>query len=177
MTIAAAAPPVSRGSLFRAAVVLVPALLLCGGLVARLAGSTTSNAWYQSLTLPALQPPGPAFGIAWSILYTLLGLAAALVWATPAAGRGRALALFTLGFAINLSWSPLFFTAHLVAVALGVILVMEALAILTTFAFARVNRLAAWLMLPYMLWLGFAASLNAHILLLNPMADAMQIGI
>ena len=177
MTVAVAAPTLSRGSFFRAAVVLVPALLLCGGLVARLAGSTEDNAWYQSLILPALQPPGPAFGIAWSILYTLLGLSAALVWASPAPGRGRALLLFGIGFAVNLCWSPLFFDAHLVAAALVVIVAMLLLAIATTFAFARVNRLAAWLLLPYMLWLGFAGALNAHILVLNPMADAMQLGI
>jgi translocator protein len=171
-------PWFSTGSFARAAIVAVPAILLLGGLVARIAGSTDTNAWYQSLTLPVFQPPGPAFGIAWAILYTLIGVALAMVWGTKAAGGKRlALALFAAGFAINLAWSPVFFRLHMISAALAIIAVMLLVALATTFAFWRVNRLAGWLMLPYCLWLGFAAALNTAIMVLNPMADAMQIGI
>ena len=72
-------PWFSTGSFSRAAIVAVPVILLMGGLVARIAGSTDTNPWYQSLTLPAFQPPGPLFGIAWAILYTLIGVAFAMV--------------------------------------------------------------------------------------------------
>lgn len=167
-----------RGSLARAAIVLVPLLLFLGGLSARVSGSTEANGWYRSLTLPLLQPPGPVFGIAWSILYVTIATAAALVWASKGApGRTAALALFALGFAVNLAWSPAFFRAHMIAVALGIIAVMFFVALATTMLFGRINRLAAWLMVPYLVWLCFAAGLNTRILMLNPGADALQLGI
>lgn len=175
------APPepwFAASSFARAAIVAVPAILFAGGLVARIAGSTDTNPWYQSLTLPAFQPPGPLFGIAWAILYTLLGLALAMVWGTKQApGKRTALLLFAVGFAINLTWSPVFFRLHMISAALGIIAVMLLVAIATTWAFWRVNRVAGWLMLPYLAWLCFAATLNASIMMLNPMADAMQLGI
>jgi translocator protein len=173
-------PPVARGSFLRAAVVFVPLLLFAGGLAARIAGSTTDNGWYQTLVLPAAQPPGPAFGIAWSILYTLLAVAAALLWASKDAdggrrGRGLALGLFGLGIVLNLAWSPLFFRAHLILPALVLIVAMFIVAVATVLAAARVNRLAAWLLVPYCAWLGFAGALNADIWRLNPAADAFQL--
>ncbi|WP_017669282.1 TspO/MBR family protein [Sandarakinorhabdus sp. AAP62] len=176
-------PWFSTGSFARAAIVAVPAILLLGGLVARIAGSTETNAWYQSLSLPVFQPPGPLFGIAWAILYTLIGIAFAMVWGTKLAGAGQvqgkrlALGLFAVGFAINLTWSPVFFRLHMISAALGIIAVMLLVAIATTWSFWRVNRLAGWLMLPYCAWLCFAAALNISIMMLNPMADAMQMGI
>jgi translocator protein len=171
-------PWFSTGSFARAAIVAVPAILLLGGLVARIAGSTETNAWYQSLSLPVFQPPGALFGIAWAILYTLIGIAFAMVWGTKqAAGKRLALALFAVGFAINLTWSPVFFRLHMISAALAIIGVMLLVALGTGWAFWRVNRLAGWLMLPYCLWLCFAAALNISIMMLNPMADAMQLGV
>lgn len=170
--------PAYRGSMWRAGVVLVPLLLVLGGLSARLSGSTEDNAWFQTLTLSSLQPPGPVFGIAWSILYTMIAVAAAIVWGhKDAAGRGLALGLFAVGIAINLTWSPVFFRFHLIMPALVIIGVMFVVAVVTTFAFARVSRVAAWLLVPYLIWLCFAAALNARVLMLNPAADAFQLGI
>ncbi|WP_188761372.1 TspO/MBR family protein [Sandarakinorhabdus glacialis] len=178
MDITQSYPVASRGSQWRAAIVLAPLLLVLGGLSARFAGSTEDNGWFQTLALPALQPPGPVFGIAWSILYTLLGVAAAIVWGhKAAAGRGLALGLFAVGMVINLAWSPVFFRFHMILPALLIIALMLVVAVVTTFAFARVSRLAAWLMLPYLVWLSFALALNARILVLNPAADEFQIGI
>lgn len=170
--------PARRGSQIRAAIVLVPLLLVLGGLSARVSGSTEDNAWFQTLALPALQPPGPVFGIAWSILYTVIAIAAAIVWGhKKAPGRTLALALFAVGMAINLMWSPVFFRFHLILPALVIIGVMLIVAVATTFAFARVNRVAAWLMVPYLVWLCFAGALNARVMVLNPEADAFQLGI
>lgn len=171
-------PWFAAGSFARAALVAVPAILFAGGIAARVSGSTETNPWYQSLILPVFQPPGPLFGIAWAILYTLIGFAFAVVWGTrDAPGKLLAIGLFVLGFAINLTWSPLFFRFHMISGALAVLGVMLVVALLTTWAFYRVNRLAAWLMLPYVAWLCFAGVLNTRILMLNPMADAMQIGV
>lgn len=176
-------PRPARGSIWRAAIILVPLLLVLGGLSAQISGSTEDNRWYQTLVLPALQPPGPVFGIAWSILYSMIAIAAAIIWGHKdgagrgAPGRSLALGLFALGFAINLTWSPVFFRLHLIVPALAIIGVMLVLAIATTFAFARVSRVAAWLLVPYMVWLGFALMLNASIWRLNPTAETLQLGI
>jgi tryptophan-rich sensory protein len=171
-------PWFNTGSFVRAAIVFVPAILFAGGLAARIAGSTDANPWYQSLTLPVFQPPAALFGIAWAILYTLMGLALAFVWGSrDVKGKGLALALFGLGFLLNLAWSPLFFRAHMISAALGVMVAMLVVALATAFAFWRVNRLAGWLLIPYVLWLCFATALNTGVMMLNPTADAMQMGI
>lgn len=124
--------------------------------------------WYRQLALPALQPPGAVFGIAWSLLYTLMGFAFARVWATPLGRtRTRALRLFLLQLALNLAWSPLFFGAHQVLAGLVLLAAILLATIAATVAMARVDRLAPWLMLPYLVWLGFAFALNWRIWQLN----------
>ena len=166
----AAAMPASaaRGPAFRAAIVAVPLLELLGGASARVGGTVANNPWYDQLKLPALQPPGPVFGIAWGILYALIGIAFALVWATKAPGRWVALGLFAAQLALNLAWAPLFFGEHQILYALILLGIIWLAAVTTTFAFGRVNRLAAWLMLPYLIWLSFAAALNFDLWQLNP---------
>ena len=170
-----------RGSVaagVRAGIVLVPLFLAIGGLVARASGSTQDNGWYQSLLLPPLQPPGPVFGIVWSLVYTMLGVVGALIWAQPAgAVRTRALLVFGLGMLANFCWSPLFFSLHQIWPSLLLILVMLGLALWATMLFARLSALAARLMLPYIAWLMFATVLNAWIWRLNPGAGATQLGV
>ena len=169
---------IQRGSAWRAAIVAIPLLLVLGGLSARLSGSTEDNPWFQSLVLPSFQPPGWAFGVAWSIFYTLMGVAAALVWAHKgASGRGLALGLFVLQLGINLAWSPMFFKLHLILPALGIIGVLFFAAAAMTWAFGRVSRVAMGLMIPYLCWIVFASMLNARVLMLNPAADAFQMGV
>ena len=166
----------NRSSQWRAGIVLVPLLLVLGGLSARYSGSTEDNGWYQTLTLPALQPPGPVFGIAWSILYTVIAISAAIIWGhKKSPGRGLALGLFALGIVINLAWSPTFFRFHQITPALAIIALMLIVALATTFAFARISRVAAWLLVPYLVWLCFAGALNARIMVINPAADAFQL--
>ncbi len=171
-------PAARRGSMWRAGVVLVPLLLVLGGLSARFSGSIEDNGWFETLVLPALQPPGPVFGIAWSLASTLNAIAAAIIWGHKRAqGRWLALALLGLGVAINLAWSPVFFHFHLMLPALAIIGAMLIVAMATVFACARISGVAAWLMIAYLVWLGFAGALNARIIMLNPAADAFQLGI
>lgn len=140
-----------------------------GGISAALSGPMAGGSWYQALTLPELQPPGPVFGIAWTILYTLLGVALSRLWtAPPSRERSRALGLFGLQLALNLAWSPLFFAAHQILPALVLLGLIGLLSILATVQARRVDRVAPWLMLPYLVWLGFAFGLNWGIWQLNP---------
>lgn len=162
-------------SFARWAMVAVPLVLLLGFLSGRSVASGEQNEWYRALAKPALTPPGWVFPVAWTTLYILLGLALALILnARGARGRGLALALFGLGIALNLAWSPLFFRFHLILPALVLIAAMFLVALATTLAMARISRVAAWLLVPYMAWLGFAAGLNFDIWRLNPAADAFQ---
>lgn len=163
-----------RMSFLRWAVVIVPLVLLLGFASGRSVPAGNENEWYRALAKPALTPPGWVFPVAWTTLYILIGLALAVILhARGAKGRGVAIGLFVAQFALNLAWTPLFFGAHRVTVALIVLLAILVLAIWTTFAFARIRRGAAWLMLPYLVWLSFAGVLNWRIGQLNPDAESL----
>ena len=140
-----------------------------GAASAALSGPMAGGDWYRGLSLPALQPPGAVFGIAWTILYALMGVALSRLWlAPPSRERRRALALFLVQLALNLAWSPLFFAAHQIVPALILLALILLLSIAATLAAKRVDGLAPWLMLPYLVWLGFAFGLNWRIWQLNP---------
>lgn len=162
-----------RMSFLRVALVTVPLILLIGTISGRLAGSGYGNAWFDALQKPDFMPPGWVFGAAWSFLYVLLGLSLAfLVHARGARGRGAAIALFLVQMAANYAWSPLFFAAHQVGWSLALILLMIALTLVLFVMAWRIRRAAALLLLPYLLWLGFAAALTHGIWTLNPGAVA-----
>lgn len=162
---------------FRKAVVTVPLVLLLGIAAGRLANSGDDNAWFAMIEKPASMPPTWAFGMVWSILYVMLGLALASVLnARGNRAREVAVALFVLQFAINLAWSPLFFAFHQISAAFWLILAMFAAALATTFAFGVVRKAAAWLMVPYLAWLCFAAALNYDYDRLNPDAETLVPG-
>lgn len=166
-----------RMSFARWALICVPLIVLLGFLSGRSVASGDDSGWYQALAKPELTPPGWVFPVAWTTLYILLGLALAMIMnARGARGRALAIALFVAQFALNLAWTPFFFGAHKVGAALLVIVVMLALAIATTIAFDRIRKAAAWLMLPYLIWLGFAGVLNWRIGQLNPDAETLVPG-
>ncbi|WP_174287426.1 TspO/MBR family protein [Sphingomonas bacterium] len=163
-----------RMSFLRWAMVVVPLLLLLGFVSGRSVPVGAQNHWYGALEKPAITPPDWVFPVAWSILYVLIGLALATVLnARGARGRGVAMVLFVLQFILNLVWQPTFFGGHLVYIALIVIAGMLVLGIATTMAFARVRTGAAWLMVPYLVWISFAGVLTWRIGQLNPDAATL----
>jgi tryptophan-rich sensory protein len=169
-------PSQSRMSLVRLALFVIPTIMFLGFLSGTMSGSTADNIWYQTLLKPDIQPPGWVFGVVWPTLYLMLGLALAMVLnARGARDRNAAIILFLSQFVINLTWSPIFFGAHQVTAAFFIILFMLAIAIATTFAFARVRKAAAWLMVPYLVWISFAAILNFQIDQLNPDAESLYV--
>jgi tryptophan-rich sensory protein len=171
-----APPSQSRMSLVRLALFVIPTIMFLGFLSGTLSGSAADNTWYQTLIQPDIQPPGWVFGVVWPTLYLMLGLAFAMVLnARGARGRNLAIILFLFQFVINLTWSPIFFGAHQVTAAFFIILIMLAVAIATTLAFARVRKAAAWLMVPYLVWISFAAILNFQIDQLNPDAETLYV--
>ncbi|MDP3674753.1 MAG: TspO/MBR family protein [Novosphingobium sp.] len=161
-----------RASFLRWALLIVPAVSLLGFLSGRLAQSGPGNPWFDALVKPSLFPPPATFGIVWSILYVLMGVALTLVvTARGAPGRGVAIAAFAVQLALNLAWTPLFFGAHRIAAALYLLAAIDIAVLVTVVLFWRVRRGAALLLLPYLAWVLFATVLNWQFLVANPDAD------
>ena len=122
--------------------------------------SINARAFYAELIQPAWAPPGSIFGPVWTALYTLMGIAAWLVWSKGGfRAAAPALALFLVQLAVNALWSWLFFAWHLGGLAFAEILVLLALIVATCVAFWRSRPLAAYLLIPYLLWVSFATVL------------------
>ncbi len=169
-----ATPGQLRMSYWRWALVTVPAIVLIGSLMGILSNSGYDNRWFAALDRPAVVPPGWVFGAVWTALYICLGLALAMILhARGAKGRGFALLLFFVQLIANFAWSPLFFGLHQVSSALYLIIFILMVTIATAFAFAPIRKAAAWLLVPYMLWLSFATILNFQIDQRNPDAETL----
>lgn len=132
----------------------------------------TVDTWYPTLEKPSWRPPNTAFGPVWTVLYTLMAVAAWLVWRADTRSqqqertRKAALAVWVVQLMLNAAWSTVFFGTK----SPGGLLVIEALvsAIAATTALsAKVSRLAGWLLVPYLAWTSFATALNARIWQLN----------
>ncbi|WP_277554376.1 TspO/MBR family protein [Halobaculum limi] len=145
---------------------LVLAVNVVGGVPAVLGGP--DSAWFEALTKPALYPPPWLFGVVWTTLFTLTGAAVwLLVRADASPERRVAFGAFVLQFAFNVAWTPAFFQFQQIGVALGIIAVLVVLLTGTVVAFARVDRRAAALLVPYLAWVSFATVLNYQFLVLN----------
>jgi len=131
--------------------------------------STQAGIFYGRLSRPALSPPDWLFGPVWTVLYTLMGVSAWLVWRERGwRGARAAHALNVAQLAANALWTWLFFVWRKGALAFAEILVLWALIVATMAAFRRVRPLAAALLLPYLVWVSFAAYLSFAIWRLNP---------
>ena len=138
------------------------------GLLAGLLTRDATEVYATTINKPPLAPPGIVFPIVWTILYALMGIGAARVAASPK-GKGRAVALnlFVIQLVVNFFWSFFFFNAQAFGFAAIWLVLLWALVLLMIIAFWRVDRLAAWLQIPYLIWLTFAAYLNFAVYLLN----------
>ncbi|WP_424360595.1 TspO/MBR family protein [Methylocystis parvus] len=125
--------------------------------------------WYDNLAKPPLTPPNWVFGPAWTVLFLLMGIAFYRVLRSDAAPtiRVRAIALFAVQLALNAGWSFAFFGAQSPLLGLAVILPFEALIFATIWAFWRIDRAAAYCLIPYAMWVAFATYLNAGVWALN----------
>jgi translocator protein len=142
-------------------------LTLGTGALGSIATETGPGSWYSTLEQPAFSPPDWVFGPVWTTLYVLIGVAGWRVWRSADPGRGRALLLWGVQLVLNLAWSWIFFGAQAIVPALVEIVVLWVVIVLTMLAFFRIDRLAGWLFVPYLLWVTFAAALNAGYAVLN----------
>lgn len=144
------------------------------GIVGALTTETGASSWYQGLSKPPFQPPSWLFGPVWTLLYALMGVAAFLVWSAGRNAEGTerrevrvALGLFVAQLVLNGIWTPIFFGAESIVGGAVVIVALLVLLAVTVRAFFRVSRTAGWLLVPYLLWIGFATALTLSIWVLN----------
>jgi len=141
---------------------------LAVGAVAGIATVHNINGWYEVLNKPVFNPPNNVFGPMWTILYLLMGISLYLIWQSrPGRMKRKALYIFFIQLTLNFAWSFVFFQFHLIFTALIEIVVIWCSIILMISIFYSVNKTAAWLQLPYLLWVSFATVLNASIWYLN----------
>ncbi len=125
--------------------------------------------WYATLVKPILNPPAWVFGPVWTTLFALMGIAAFLVWKKGLDRRDEkiALGIFLGQLVLNTLWSIIFFGLHSPVGALIEIVFLWLAILATIIAFAKISKPAAWLLVPYILWVSFAAYLNYSIWMLN----------
>ena len=127
-----------------------------------------SKAYSETILKPPLSPPGMVFPIVWSILFALMGIGAARIYLMPASNaRSRALGIFLLQLGVNFFWSILFFNLGRYGLALLWLFLLWGLVVWMIVAFYRLDRPAALLQIPYLLWITFAAYLNFGVWMLN----------
>lgn len=122
----------------------------------------------ETVAKPPLTPPSLVFPIVWGILYALMGIGAARVSLTdPSEDRSRGLNLFVAQLIVNFFWSLIFFNLRNYGFALAWLGLLWVLIVWMIFAFRKTDKLAAWLQIPYLLWVTFAAWLNWSVWVLN----------
>lgn len=127
-----------------------------------------AKAYSESIIQPPLSPPALVFPIVWGILFALMGIGAARIYlASPSRERTNSLRIFLLQLAFNFFWSILFFNLQAFGAALVWLLVLWGLILWMIASFHKVDPLAAWMQVPYLLWVTFAAYLNYGVWMLN----------
>lgn len=147
-----------------AAVVVVELLGFVVGMLTR----EGTQLYASTINKPPLSPPGILFPIAWTVLYALMALGVArVILADYSPSKGVAVALFVTQLILNLAWCFIFFGARNYGLALFELILMLAAVAAMTYLFARCDRLAAAMQIPYLVWLCFALYLNVGVLVLN----------
>ena len=145
------------------------------GIIGSIFTASSVASWYAGIIKPALNPPSWVFGPVWTILYALMGIAAFIIWkkldSNPEIEIRKkvkiALIIFFFQLLLNTSWSIIFFGLQSIGGALIMILFLWFAILATIITFHKISRPAAWLLVPYILWVSFAIYLNYSIWILN----------
>ncbi|WP_301664733.1 TspO/MBR family protein [Methanoculleus frigidifontis] len=150
----------------------IAAIAVCqaAGLIGTIFTTPAIPTWYAALTKPDLTPPSWVFGPVWTILYLLMGIALYLVWLRGWEKRDVkvAMSIFGVQLVLNVLWSYFFFGLQMPSVAFIEIIILWIAIALSIWSFARVSVPAAILLVPYIIWVSFAAYLTYAISVLNP---------
>jgi translocator protein len=146
-------------------------IIMCqtAGIVGSFFTRTSVSSWYVNLEKPFFTPPGSVFGPVWVSLYLIMGFSLFLVWrkGLDSSNAKRSFALFVIQLLINTLWSFAFFGLRSPLIGLIVIIVLLIAIIMVIIRFSSISRIASILLIPYMLWVSFAAVLNGAIFFLN----------
>jgi benzodiazapine receptor len=150
---------------------ILVSIVICelAGVIGSVFTTPSIPGWYAGLAKPSFNPPNWLFGPVWTALYALMGVAAYLVYEKGwKEGRVRkALAVFVVQLVLNALWSIVFFGAHMILGAAVVIVLLWATILASILLFSKISRTAAWLLVPYILWVSFATVLNISLYVLN----------
>ncbi|MCX6794092.1 MAG: tryptophan-rich sensory protein [Candidatus Gottesmanbacteria bacterium] len=143
---------------------LLVSILIClsAGFIGSLFTFAAIPTWYVTLSKPAFSPPNWLFGPVWTALYILMGIALSLVWK-----KKKVRKLFFIHLAFNAGWSIVFFGLHSIFGGMVVIIILWGFIVAIIREFYRIDRRAAYLLIPYLVWVSFATLLNFSLLLLN----------
>ena len=146
-------------------------VLICelAGIIGSLFTTPSIPGWYAALTKPPFNPPNWVFAPVWTTLYALMGIAAYLVYEKGLKRDDvrKALVVFAAQLVLNALWSIVFFGAHLILGATVLIVFLWGMIAATIWLFSRISRAAAYLLVPYILWVSFATVLNISLYVLN----------
>lgn len=151
-------------------IALIVSILIAqgAGLLGSFATRPNIDTWYRELEKPVFTPPEWVFPVVWPILFLLMAVAVWLIWIKPASDmRTQGLWAYGIQLLLNITWSFLFFGLQNPAMALVEINMLLVAILATTAFFLQVTKLAAYLMVPYILWILFAMMLNASIVFMN----------
>ncbi|WGI18053.1 tryptophan-rich sensory protein [Methanonatronarchaeum sp. AMET-Sl] len=149
---------------------LVTAIVLCEltGISGSVFTAMGLEPWYQELTKPELTPPGSLISIIWIILFALMGIAIWLIWKKSTQQNVRTpVTLFIIQFIFNILWSAIFFGLQSLTGGMITITILWITILLTIISFYQIDKKAAILMTPYIIWVTIAAALNLSLLMLN----------
>ena len=147
---------------------LIGSIVICqlAGILGSVFTVSSVSTWYVTLEKPFFNPPSWVFGPVWTALYLLMGISLYLVWTNRHRTR-KALSIFAVQLALNTLWSILFFGLRSPLTAFIEIVLLWVAIILSIIYFYRISRPAAYLLIPYLLWVSFAAVLNLSIVFIN----------
>lgn len=160
----------SRAATSRDWLVLAGFIALClgAGAVGSWFTMPALDVWYAALRKPSWNPPNWVFAPVWTALYLTMAVAAWMVWRRAGVGTARtALILFAVQLILNVAWSALFFALRSPALGVAGIVALWAALVATIVSFGRISAGAAWLMIPYLVWVTFAGALNVAVWRLN----------
>ena len=142
--------------------ILIPLVV---GIIGSLLGNASQG--FEELIKPSFAPPGFIFPIVWTILYILMGISFYIIYNSNSEYRKRAIVIYFIQLVLNMLWTFIFFRLNLLLFAFIWIIVMIIFVILMIYYFYKINKISAFLQIPYLIWLIFASILNFSIYLLN----------
>ena len=149
-------------------IILCIAITLSIGAISGIATASSVNGWYLTLNKPVFNPPNYLFGPVWTLLYTLMCISFYLILQSHTSIlRTRAIIIFCIQLFLNFCWSFLFFKFQLLGVAFIEIIFIWFSIIIMIVTFYKINKIASYIQIPYLLWVSFASILNGSIWLLN----------